>query len=121
MTEPANLWKKLAAPNAFASQVVAALSGTLPAGGKFAGGWTIADTTAVRHPVGNLDAAHPQAASFGVAFPTSTKNGQFLLLAVCTSVTFPATATRLAGATLSDLLTASPHTAGRLLTVEVGS
>jgi hypothetical protein len=119
MTEPAHTWKTLAIPVAFAGQVVAALGGTLPAGGKFAGGWTIADTTPVRHPVGNLDAAHPQAASFEVTFPAATKNDQFLLLAVCTSTTFPATAARLAGPTLADVLTNSPHTACHLLTIKV--
>jgi hypothetical protein len=120
MNEPAHLWKTLAIPNTFAGQVVAALGGTLPAGGKFAGGWTIADTTAVRHPVGNLDAAHPQATSFEVTFPSTTKNGLFLLLAVCTSATFPAVAGRLAGATLGDLLTDSPHTASHLMIIKVG-
>jgi len=96
-----------------------ALGRTLPAGGKFAGGWTIADTTPVRHPVGNLDAAHPRATSFEVIFPTTTKNDLFLLLAVCTSATFPAAAARLAGATLGDVLTNSPHTACHLLTIKV--
>jgi hypothetical protein len=119
MTEPAPAWKTLAIPNAFAGQVVAALGGTLPAGGTFAGGWTIADTTPVRHPVGNLDAARPQAASFEVVFPAATKNDQFLLLAVCTSATFPATAARLAGATLGAVLTNSPHAACHLLTIKV--
>jgi len=119
MTEPAHTWKTLAIPNAFAGQVVAALGGTLPAGGKVAGGWTIADTTAVRQPVGNLDAAHPQATSFEVIFPTTTKNDLFLILAVCTSATFPAAAARLAGATLGAVLTNSPHTACHLLAIKV--
>jgi hypothetical protein len=119
MTEPAHTWKTLAIPNAFAGQVVAALGGTLPAGGKFAGGWTIADTTPVRQPAGNLDAAHPQATSFEVIFPTTTKNDLFLILAVCTSATFPAAAARLAGATLGAVLTNSPHTACHLLAIKV--
>jgi hypothetical protein len=119
MTGPAHTWKTLSIPNAFAGQVVAALGGTLPAGGKFAGGWTIADTTPVRQPVGNLDAAHPQATSFEVIFPTTTKNDLSLILAVCTSATFPAPAARLAGATLGAVLTNSPHTACHLLAIKV--
>jgi hypothetical protein len=120
MTEPGHTWKTLAVPGTFAGQVAAALGGTLPAGGKFAGGWTIADTTPVRQPVGNLDAAHPQATTFQVIFPNATKNDLFLLLAICSSTTFPATAARLAGATLSDLLLDSPHTACHVLNVKVG-
>lgn len=118
MAEPPHAWKTLAIPGTFAGQVAPAVTGgAIPAGGQFAGGWATADTTPVRHPVGNLDAAHPRSTSFEVIFPTSVRHERSLLMAVCSSSTTTATAARLAGVTLGDLLTKSSHTACHLLEI----
>jgi hypothetical protein len=118
MTEPVSTWSALPLPAAFAGQVATAVTGgAIPAGGSFAGGWLAADTTPVRHPAGDLDAAHPRSTTFEVDLPATVTRGRYLLLAVCSSSTATATPARLAGATLSDLLTTSSHSAARLLEV----
>jgi hypothetical protein len=73
----------------------------------------------VRHPLGDLDAARPQAASFKVSFPTAVRNERYMLLAVCSSRTAIVTPARLSGATLGELLVASSHVAAHELHVSV--
>jgi hypothetical protein len=121
MTEPMNTWPALPLPATFAGQVATAVTGgTIPAGGSFAGGWMLADTTtSVRHPTGDLDAARPRSTTFEVDVPAAVSRGRYLLLAVCSSSTATATPTRLAGATLSDFLTTSSHSASRLLEISI--
>jgi hypothetical protein len=125
MTEPAGTWDALAIDAPWKAATVSALSsGHAPAGG-WPDHWTTADATPVRHPAAalaatnpaaaSLDAARPQAAEFELAFPAGTTAGNYLLLAVCSSTTATVTTDALAGATLGELLTRSPHVAAHEL------
>jgi hypothetical protein len=125
MTEPKASWDALAIGAPWKTATVGALtSGHAPAGG-WPDHWAIADTTPVRHPAAGLaatdpaaaglDAARPRPAEFQLVFPAGTKAGTHLLLAVCSSTTATVTAARLAGATLGELLTQSPHVAAHEL------
>jgi hypothetical protein len=125
LDEPSGSRPTLPISTAWKTATVSALtSGSAPAGG-WPDKWVIADTTPVRHPAANLDAEqpraagldaeHPRAATFDLSFPTATKAGTYMLLAACSSATATVTAARLAGATLGDLLTGSPHVAAHLL------
>jgi hypothetical protein len=115
LNEPVASWPTLSISAAWKTATVTALTtGSAPAGG-WPDHWVIADTAPVRHPAANLDAEHPRAATFNLSFPTATTAGSYMLLAACSSATATVTAARLAGATLGDLLTGSPHVAAHLL------
>lgn len=125
LAEPKASWDALAIGTPWKTATVGALtSGHAPAGG-WPDHWVIADTTPVRHPAASLattdpaaaslDAARPRPAEFQLVFPAGTKAGTYLLLAVCSSTTATITAARLAGATLGELLTHSPHVAAHEL------
>ena len=122
MTELRVDWASRPIDAAWKTQTVSALTGgAIPASGQWpgGGGWAIADTTPVRHPLGDLDAARPQAASFKVSFPSSINNERYMLLAVCSSRTATINAARLPGATLGELLVRSSHVAAHELQVRV--
>jgi hypothetical protein len=115
LTEAEAAWPGLAISAAWKTATVTALtSGSAPGGG-WPDHWVVADTTAVRHVVADVDAAHPQVATFQLVFPATTAAGKYMLLAACTSSTTPVTAARLGGATLGDLLAQSSHVAAHRL------
>ena len=118
MTELLEDWPTVAIGAPWKTATVSALTtGTAPAGG-WPDHWVIADTAVVRHPAGNVDAARPQAATFDLIFPPATANGEYVLLAVCSSATAQVTEARLGGGTLGDLLLNSPHVAAHRLVLQ---
>jgi len=125
MTEPEAEWEGLAISEQWKDATVAALtSHEAPAGG-WPDSWVAADATPVRHPAealavvdpaaASLDAARPRPAEFDLTFPPEAPSGDHLLLAICSSSKATVTKDRLAGSTLGELLTHSPHVAARRL------
>ena len=115
LSEPSTGWDRLPVDADWKSATESALtSGIAPARG-WPDRWAIADPTPVRHPAGNVDASRPQAATFDVTLPAAPKSGDYLLLAVCSSVTARVSSARLVGTNLGELLLRSSHVAARHL------
>ena len=119
MTGNTTDWPKLAIDPAWKTATVAALTTGGPAGGG-PDGWAAVGQPQIGHPAADLSALQPQPVTFDLLATPGAKGdivGRYVIVAVCSSSTAAITEARLPGATLSDLITQSPHMAAHELTV----